>query len=222
MSEEGSVLGKRGRDGETETVKPETESSDDDVGPMPLPALAETKLKKKRKGVLNFATLGCPPQIIQNFLVLPHERLYLEHLPDANQYYKSFMHREIINFCVVTRTEFLITTSVDGHIKLWRKEDDGIEFVKHYRAHLQPVVGISASADGQLFASISEDGTAKVFDVVNFGQSSCLRSGLTTQMFLRYDQYYKIGLYAPLLLLDSQKRPSPGSASYVRCLCCDQ
>ncbi len=41
--------------------------------------------------------------------------------------------------------------------------------MKHYRAHLAPVVSVSASADGQLFASVAEDGSAKVFDVVNFG-----------------------------------------------------
>lgn len=34
---------------------------------------------------------------------------------------------------------------------------------------MSPISGVSASADGQLFASISEDGSAKVFDVVNFG-----------------------------------------------------
>ena len=68
------------------------------------------------------------------------------------------------------RTEFLLTTSVDGHVKLWKKQEQGIEFVKHYRAHLAPVVAVSASADGQLFASVAEDGSAKVFDVVNFGE----------------------------------------------------
>lgn len=60
---------------------------------------------------------------------------------------------------------------MDGHLKLWKKQESGIEFVKHYRAHLTPVVAVSASADGQLFASVSEDGSAKVFDVVNFGKS---------------------------------------------------
>jgi peptidylprolyl isomerase domain and WD repeat-containing protein 1 len=67
------------------------------------------------------------------------------------------------------RTDFIITTSVDGHLKFWKKQEDGIEFVKHFRAHMSPITGVSASADGQLFASISEDGSAKVFDVVNFG-----------------------------------------------------
>jgi peptidylprolyl isomerase domain and WD repeat-containing protein 1 len=68
----------------------------------------------------------------------------------------------------------LITTSVDGHLKLWKKQESGIEFVKHYRAHLTPVTGVCASADGQLFATVSEDGTAKVFDVVNFGELSSI------------------------------------------------
>lgn len=70
-------------------------------------------------------------------------------------------------------TDFIITTSVDGHLKLWKKQDTGIEFVKHYRAHMMPIVGVSASADGQLFASIAEDESAKVFDVVNFGPYGC-------------------------------------------------
>ena len=47
--------------------------------------------------------------------------------------------------------------------------ENGIEFVKHYYAHLTPIVSVSASADGAMFASIAEDGTCKVFDVINFG-----------------------------------------------------
>jgi peptidylprolyl isomerase domain and WD repeat-containing protein 1 len=72
------------------------------------------------------------------------------------------------------RTDFIITTSVDGHLKLWKKQEVGIEFVKHYHAHLSPIVCVSASTDGQVFASLAEDGTCKVFDVVNFGASACL------------------------------------------------
>ncbi|EGN98226.1 hypothetical protein SERLA73DRAFT_91486 [Serpula lacrymans var. lacrymans S7.3] len=128
--------------------------------PMPVDVESNGGVKKKRK-------------------VLPHEQLYLSHLPNADQYYKSFMHRDAINFCVVTKTDFLITTSIDGHLKLWKKQDLGIEFVKHYRAHMAPVVGVSASADGQLFASVSEDGSAKVFDVVNFDMINMIKLGFT-------------------------------------------
>ncbi|KAF8158121.1 peptidyl-prolyl cis-trans isomerase [Crassisporium funariophilum] len=169
--QDASVLGKRGRNDPghaengaqdvepaTKKVTIEEESDDDDVGPMPMPADAPVAAKKKRK-------------------VLPHERLYLEHVPNTNQYYKSFMHRDIVNFCTITKTDFLITTSVDGHVKLWRKQETGIEFVKHYRAHLTPVVAVSASADGQLFATVSDDMTAKVFDVVNFDMINIIKLG---------------------------------------------
>ncbi|KAJ7134653.1 hypothetical protein C8R44DRAFT_870261 [Mycena epipterygia] len=170
-SEETTVLGKRSRNGEpdgdsnvADSKQPRTDppmdqdDSDDEQGPMPLPAA--DSVKKKRK-------------------VLPHERLYLEHLPNTDQYYKSFMHRDVINFCVVTKTDFLITTSIDGHLKLWKKQDSGIEFVKHYRAHLTPVIAVSGSADGQLFATVSEDGSAKVFDVVNFDMINIIKLGYT-------------------------------------------
>ncbi|KAG5729692.1 Peptidyl-prolyl cis-trans isomerase cyp15 [Termitomyces sp. T112] len=167
--QDASVLGKRLRndnyepevDTVPEGVSPdrhvENDDDDDDVGPMPMPDEGGGA-KKKRK-------------------VLPHERLYLEHLPNTDQYYKSFMHRDTINFCVVTKTDFLITTSVDGHLKLWKKQDEGIEFVKHYRAHLSPVIAVSASADGQLFATVSDDGSAKVFDVVNFDMINIIKLG---------------------------------------------
>lgn len=35
--------------------------------------------------------------------VLPHEKLFLEHLPDADRYYKSYMHRDTLNYVVMTR-----------------------------------------------------------------------------------------------------------------------
>ncbi|ESK87163.1 peptidyl-prolyl cis-trans isomerase [Moniliophthora roreri MCA 2997] len=166
--QDASVLGKRPRADEAEFQNGDAaqnnvdDDSDDDLGPMPMPAGVEegSSQKKKRK-------------------VLPHEKLYLDHLPNTDQYYKSFMHRDTINYCVVTKTEFMITTSVDGHLKLWKKQETGIEFVKLYRAHLQPITGVSASADGQLFATVSEDGTAKVFDVVNFDMINIIKLGYT-------------------------------------------
>lgn len=75
---------------------------------------------------------------------------------------------------------------MDGHLKLWKKQDKGIEFVKHYRAHVSPIVGVSASADGQLFASISDDGHAKVFDVINFGPSQSLTSFRASEPLMHY------------------------------------
>ena len=34
-------------------------------------------------------------------------------------------------------TDFLVSASQDGHVKFWKKQYEGIEFVKHYRAHVQ-------------------------------------------------------------------------------------
>ncbi|KAJ3934869.1 MAG: peptidyl-prolyl cis-trans isomerase [Lentinula lateritia] len=165
-----SVLGKRVRNNQEELKNDHQVASnmsatfddndDDDLGPMPMPAGAEGVSKKKRK-------------------VLAHEKLYLDHLPHTEQYYKSFMHRDTINFCLVTKTDFLITTSVDGQLKLWKKQDTGIEFVKHYRAHLGPITGVSASTDGQMLATVSDDGNAKVFDVVNFDMINIIKLGFT-------------------------------------------
>ncbi|KAH8114737.1 peptidyl-prolyl cis-trans isomerase [Phellopilus nigrolimitatus] len=164
---EATVLGKREREERAgggrasdadadvgpQPIAEDGDDSDDDVGPMPMPeesAGNDQVARKKRK-------------------VLPHEKLYLTHLPSADRYSKSFMHRDMVNFVCVTRgTDFVVTTSVDGHLKLWKKQEVGIEFVKDYRAHVQQIVGVSASADGTLFASVSDDGTAKVFDVMNF------------------------------------------------------
>lgn len=78
-----------------------------------------------------------------------------------------------------------MTASIDGHVKLWKKQEQGIEFVKHYRAHPSTVVGISASSDGQLFASVAEDGTAKVFDILNYGGRHSHRRALGLLMDLQ-------------------------------------
>ncbi|WOO80878.1 Peptidyl-prolyl cis-trans isomerase cyp15 [Vanrija pseudolonga] len=170
MSEE-SALGKRARSASEDEVGPAVpvdDDSDDEIGPMPDAGgdegenggAAGGKRKKRRA-------------------VLPHERLYLEHLPQADWYYKSFMHRDNVNYVVVTRTNFIITTSVDGHLKLWKKQEQGIEFVKHYRTSLKAIVGVSASEDGALFASISANGEGRVFDVVNFDMINILKFGFT-------------------------------------------
>ncbi|ORX83909.1 peptidyl-prolyl cis-trans isomerase cyp15 [Basidiobolus meristosporus CBS 931.73] len=121
-----------------------------DIGPLP-PSSAEIAPKKKRK-------------------VLAHEKLYLDQLPSSDMYERSFMHRDVLNNVVVTSTDFLITTSVDGHLKFWKKTEKGIEFVKHFRAHLGAITGVSISADGLLFATISVDKSLKVFDVINFAK----------------------------------------------------
>ncbi|KAF3916678.1 Phosphatase [Dactylellina cionopaga] len=122
-------------------------SSDDDVGPaMPTAAVIA---KKKR--------------------TLRHEALYLSNMPTQTRYYRSLMHRENVTFAQWTPfTDFLITTSTEGVIKFWKKQDVGIEFVKMFKPHTGDIVGVSVSADGRSFASCGVDKTVRIFDVVTF------------------------------------------------------
>jgi peptidylprolyl isomerase domain and WD repeat-containing protein 1 len=107
--------------------------------------------------------------------VLKFEQLYTEKLPNAEMYEKSYMHRDVVTHIAVTKTDFVITASVDGHVKFWKKQPEGIEFVKHYRGHLGPICGLSVSADGQLMCTISLDQQLKVYDVINFDQINFIK-----------------------------------------------
>ena len=101
----------------------------------------------------------------------------LNNLPSAKNYEISYMHRDVVDCCVTTPTNFIITGSVDGHIKFWKKSDEGIEFVKHFRAHLSAVVGLCTSYDGLYAASSSTDKALKIFDVKNFDMLTMMQLG---------------------------------------------
>ena len=58
-------------------------------------------------------------------------------------YEKSFMHRDTVTQVAVAQDQdFLITGSIDGHLKFWKKTPTGIEFAKHYRAHVGSLDGM--------------------------------------------------------------------------------
>jgi len=97
------------------------DSSDDEAGPMPPPAA------KKRK-------------------TLEFQQLYMDNLPSASAYEKSYMHAAEVTHVRFTKTNFLITASTDGHVKFWKKKAKEIEFVKRFFAHVCPALGPSALA----------------------------------------------------------------------------
>lgn len=106
--------------------------------------------------------------------------VFLDALPCASRYERSLMHRETVTHILLTpHSNFLLTASIDGHVKFWKKQERGIEFVKDYRAHLAAITGLCCSADGTLAATISNDGTAKVFDVVNFDLMNIIKLDFT-------------------------------------------
>jgi peptidylprolyl isomerase domain and WD repeat-containing protein 1 len=83
------------------------------------------------------------------------------------------MHRDtFLSVSYAPASDFLITASVDGFVKFWKIQVNGIEFVKQYRAHTGAIIATSCSADGLLYATIGEEKTIKVFDVVNFGNEA--------------------------------------------------
>ena len=127
--------------------QPAETSSDDDFGP----ALPSTAPKKKRRK-------------------LPYEKLYISALPKSLRYSKSLMHKDQLSFVSITPfTDFLITSSVDGVVKFWKKVAVGIESVKEFRAHSGEIKSVSVSQDGRSFATAGVDKTIKIFDVITFG-----------------------------------------------------
>lgn len=83
------------------------------------------------------------------------------------------MHRDQLAYVTVTpHTDFIITSSIDGVVKFWKKMAVGMEFVKEFRAHMGEIKGVSVTSDGRSFATIGDDKTMKVFDVITFGIES--------------------------------------------------
>ncbi|RSM16489.1 hypothetical protein CEP52_000142 [Fusarium oligoseptatum] len=157
-------------------------SSDDDMGPQ-LPSEAP---KKKRR-------------------VLPHEKLYVAALPKSTRYSKSLMHKEQILFATWTPlTEFLITSSVDGVVKFWKKIAQGIEFVKEFKAHNGEIVSVSVSKDGRSFATAGSDDTVKIFDVITFDLLSMISLNYTPNCVC---WVHSKGASLPLLAVSEQAKP---------------
>ncbi|PON47500.1 Cyclophilin-type peptidyl-prolyl cis-trans isomerase [Trema orientale] len=106
---------------------------------------------------------------------LQFEQAYLDALPSANMYEKSYMHRDVVTHVAVSAADFFITGSDDGHLKFWKKKAVGIEFAKHFRSHLGPIEGLAVSADGLLCCTISNDHAVKIYDVVNYDMMVMIR-----------------------------------------------
>merc|ERR1719412_2284039 len=85
------------------------------------------------------------------------------------------MHRDVVTHTVTSKGGFIITASADGHIKFWKKDAEGIEFVKHFRAHVGNIQDLAVNSTGTLLISISNDKNGKVFDVQNFDMINILK-----------------------------------------------
>jgi peptidylprolyl isomerase domain and WD repeat-containing protein 1 len=88
------------------------------------------------------------------------------------------MHKDQVVSVTVAPSpvDFVITTSIDGVVKFWKKTATGIEFAKEYRAHNGRIQSSTISADCATFATAGaeDDKTIKLFDVVTFDLLSIL------------------------------------------------
>lgn len=76
---------------------PVVDNEDDVIGPLPSEAAPAKKAR-----------------------ILEFENVYLDALPNSDAYERSYMHKEPLAFVRVTKTEFIITASLDGHLKFWK------------------------------------------------------------------------------------------------------
>ncbi|CBZ50494.1 putative cyclophilin [Neospora caninum Liverpool] len=162
--EEAKPVRAGGGEGAPSSAHPEDdESSDDDsFGPAPAakgPAGGAHGLVKRRR-------------------LVPHEELYLKNLPHGERYFRSFMHRDEVSHVVVSPLHrFIITGSIDGHVKFWIREGEDIEFVKHFRAHVGALhcLCVSAADGGAVVGSVGSDQTFRLFEVVTFDMLCLLK-----------------------------------------------
>ena len=93
----------------------------------------------------------------------------LDALPSGKNYEISYMHRETLTHVLVAKNDFVITASIDGIIKFWKKNNVSVlDFIKSFRAHNGPVTAVALSPDQCWLATGSFDNTIKIFDVENF------------------------------------------------------
>lgn len=112
---------------------------------------------------------------IKKIKTMKHEDVYVQNIPSCEAYEKSYMHRDVVTHVLVTKTQFLITASVDGVIKFWKKTSNGIQFVKTFKSHAGPIDDLSVTPSGSELASISrKDKSVKIFDIVNFDMINML------------------------------------------------
>lgn len=101
------------------------------------------------------------------YLVEYHD-LLLSGLPSADLYELSYMHRDSVNLVLSTsKTDYVITISIDGHIKFWKKAFNLVDFTKNYKAHTGLITGASLSRNSDLLCTVGLDRTLKIFDVLN-------------------------------------------------------
>lgn len=82
-----------------------------------------------------------PPKAKRRRQAHAHAATLQSELPHALAYEQSYMHRSRVTDVSFTSSDFLISCSSDGVLKMWKKQPSGIEFVKSflYASAIRPV-----------------------------------------------------------------------------------
>ena len=111
---------------------------------------------------------------------LAFEQVYLDSMPSASMYEKSYMHRDDVTCVAVTPgTDFFITGQRGWPLEVLEEEVRGDRVCETLPVARGTVVGLSVSADGLYCATIGHDNSAKIYDVVNFDMTLMLRLPFT-------------------------------------------
>ncbi|CAA9988738.1 peptidyl-prolyl cis-trans isomerase, putative [Plasmodium knowlesi strain H] len=195
-----------GRDEEEEGRKSEAhssdgESSDASFGPAPLEAsspheeAAQEEEQEEEDGTSdedaemtaqpgprapgkrqsNPVTRGTKKKRINN-------DIYLKNLPTNKNYQVSYMHTDVVTHVLVSnKKKYIITGSANGVVKFWYKNVGSIEFVKHFKIHLNEIICLFLSEDEEVMGSLSKDKTYKQFDVSSFDMNIIIKLDFSPQ-----------------------------------------
>ncbi|NWH54899.1 PPWD1 protein, partial [Fregata magnificens] len=104
--------------------------------------------------------------------VLEFEHVYLENLPCASMYERSYMHRDVITHVACTKSIYL--PAFPCPVMFCSQTTGGIGMLTFL---IGVIESIAVSSEGALFCSVGDDKAMKVFDVVNFDMINMLKLG---------------------------------------------
>eukprot|EP00659_Diplonema_papillatum_P012879 gene12879-19855_t len=116
---------------------------------------------------------------------IPHKEVLLASLPSETLYEKSYMHKDVVTQVIVAMPSgFVVTCSIDGALKFWKKAPMEIIHVKTYRPHLGAFTA-TLCHDGTWLATKahSADRIVKVFDVMNFDMINMIQLSFASGPF---------------------------------------
>lgn len=182
--------------------------SDDDYGPAPAAPIQEDDSGQSPVGDgTNDGPNRVPeePRLKKRMKVLPYEDVYKEKLPNSDMYEYSYMHRDVVSHIGVAKgSEYIITGSVDGHVKFWKKMPNNIEFVKHYHAHLGSIFGFDISPDDlKLVTTSTSDSMIKIFDIPSYDMTNMITLKYRPTVAIWINSNDNVNLFTRISVADS-------------------